>query len=1002
MSTVHSASSVSLATQSKKHWKRTPKACDYCRSKKIKCDGQPQCSKCIKHHLICTYNYVPKKRTIRRRGRGRKPKSASANIGMKSSSSIMVDHQPSAAKRTNSSENLDTNNNVNNNNSNSVGGIGHRDMKNLTQTNYRSPSVDLSDGPVPELSIPMSQQSSSMTTESLESRLDRMESMVKLLVNHVVPEQANGNGLYNQLHPVVSDSRLLNVPQQMMPTPSLPILESGGNFPSSVPVMPSWSDSKLTKGSRLHDDPCVKPSDDCERYFGGHTSISFFSSRGLKWMDNQVQNRQITAPLRKFLSTVVKVEHKMLSVWVDPIEKSELAPLPSRKIINKLLREVQGPSILSKLIDLNLVNRLYKTYCDYHEHLTPEPQFTYSELLLMNVALLMSCTLYSDRAGLYNIEDPELTRPIIGNMVVDLLNNALFYYHRVSVVFDGLTGIKGSLLLALYADLISLSQSAYLISSTAIRQAQDMGLHRSATYMDLSPNEKSRRLLVWWSCYAYDRDLCMRCGKPPIISDDDVSAPPIPGFEKYWTFNKESLNNRDIIYTNLSLKLEKLLKEHQIGITAFYLSTQYSFIVSKSYKLLFAANSLLHKSPLQIYRMVQSLLQDLEEWRMSIPRILRPTKGMDPKFTKYIEREKREKTGYSLYCIYIFVSLYFRYYHMRLTLSKAIIKIKFLFSPSAISKQLFDMINKVGQSGVDASLIILNMACKLKSVEFANFCLFYPFGAFIAISAYTLQKPDAENSKRNVKALIACTRHFFSRSTTKPNNSKWWVIDRIIRRLLFIVVRTVCKHNPTLNFDCEDLFDEIIDFMKKNGGIKKAETDRVIPHKHSVNTRSKRSVYNVPVASLISPPALRYPNSRRQSVPSGLTLQKQQQQRQQQQQQQQFPGSSVQQVKEEHPLDPPPPLQAMDGNSLDGFDDRSAQQVLRDLNSSQNPQSFNSLFELFTRNEDSTPSNDSDISNSDTFQADGESLFQNMFNIPDLQLDMDGSTHFTGKPPDLF
>lgn len=40
--------------------KRISKACDQCRSRKVKCDGYKLCSRCKKQHIACTYEYIHK------------------------------------------------------------------------------------------------------------------------------------------------------------------------------------------------------------------------------------------------------------------------------------------------------------------------------------------------------------------------------------------------------------------------------------------------------------------------------------------------------------------------------------------------------------------------------------------------------------------------------------------------------------------------------------------------------------------------------------------------------------------------------------------------------------------------------------------------------------------------------------------------------------------------------------------------------------------------------
>ncbi|KAI1624146.1 hypothetical protein EDD37DRAFT_630306, partial [Exophiala viscosa] len=47
--------SVSVSEDGEHSKRRTPRACDRCRTKKSKCDGATRCSKCIETRSSCTY-----------------------------------------------------------------------------------------------------------------------------------------------------------------------------------------------------------------------------------------------------------------------------------------------------------------------------------------------------------------------------------------------------------------------------------------------------------------------------------------------------------------------------------------------------------------------------------------------------------------------------------------------------------------------------------------------------------------------------------------------------------------------------------------------------------------------------------------------------------------------------------------------------------------------------------------------------------------------------------
>ncbi|QPG76034.1 hypothetical protein FOA43_003420 [Brettanomyces nanus] len=854
----------------------------------------------------------------------------------------------------------------------------------------------------------------STSGRDIQTRLDHLENMIGILVSKLAPE-ASTESQYSQnsSFPATCISLpLVDTKQSSVPSSFSTVLESPKRtgFLSKEVVEKSIiaAAEDLERGPPTN----AKVSERYERFFGGNTSISIFSSKGMKWMEGKVRDRKTTLPLRRLLSWVVHMEHGMLSVWVDPIEKSQIRPFPSRIVIEKLISEPVLPTILSRLMDIDTVRRLLKLYCDYRDGLIPEPRYTYSELLLMNCSLLVASSFYYERGHLCDGVDSKLNLTDLADMKKYLLDNSLFYYHRVSVVFDGLTGISGILLLSMYADFVSLSQSAYLMSTTAIRQAQDMGLHQGATYRGLPTKERNKRLFVWWMCYGYDRDLCVRSGKPPIINDDDVSAPSVPGFEAYWGFPSNQLRMSTELQYDLRTKLESMLSEGSICEVELYLGTQHFRLVARSYSGLLAANAFVSKSPSQLYECAENLLIDLELWRQIIPASLRPTRKLNPEFADIMERSAQDRSTSSIYRMYVFVCICFKYYHLKMTINKAIVKIKFSYEKSTIPKNMLSKVSIAEEEGMGTAMVILQMAGCMKSTEYANFALFYPFSSFIVVAAYCLQNPDRLTTKENVDCLIKASRNFFSAVPSRLSVDKWWVVDKIVRCVLYIVITTIVEHNPSWHFDCDDLLVDIKGLTVENdhacSATKTKSAFNSSVNDHPNTSRGKGMFCNVPVASLIAPPALDYSHS--SSVSESAV-----QGRQQQVPLPKFsprPEMTSPFNKAGLIYDPSTEV-ASPGNSFplgDGNGDVVSDNILPDLelgslrfDDSNDPKNINGLLELFSRNENNTPTNESEVSNSDTFQAEGVSLFQNMFNIPTMMLDMDGSSHTTlNSPQDIF
>ncbi|KAF8922155.1 fungal-specific transcription factor domain-containing protein [Mucidula mucida] len=62
---------------------------------------------------------------------------------------------------------------------------------------------------------------------------------------------------------------------------------------------------------------------------------------------------------------------------------------------------------------------------------------------------------------------------------------------------------------------------SWLLAGQAIRAAQDLGLHRSPRRLSLNSVEKEQRRRIWWCVYGLDRVLSISLGRPGGTDDDD-------------------------------------------------------------------------------------------------------------------------------------------------------------------------------------------------------------------------------------------------------------------------------------------------------------------------------------------------------------------------------------------------------------------------------------------------------------------------------------------------
>ncbi|KAL2836399.1 fungal-specific transcription factor domain-containing protein [Aspergillus pseudoustus] len=103
--------------------------------------------------------------------------------------------------------------------------------------------------------------------------------------------------------------------------------------------------------------------------------------------------------------------------------------------------------------------------------------------------------------------------------------NALSVYTDLLFMPSGLAAVEALIVMTSYAELLGSPSVEYMLCSSAARLAQSKGLHRKAArHWNLPPVEITHRSCVFWTIYCYDKYLSLRCGRPPILDDDDISC----------------------------------------------------------------------------------------------------------------------------------------------------------------------------------------------------------------------------------------------------------------------------------------------------------------------------------------------------------------------------------------------------------------------------------------------------------------------------------------------
>ena len=208
----------------------------------------------------------------------------------------------------------------------------------------------------------------------------------------------------------------------------------------------------------------------------------------------------------------------------------------------------------------------------------------------------------------------------------ELFDNCVFYYHRILVINDGIETIQAIILLVIYIESSWItSDVSYMLISVAIRFAQEIGLHRQESYANLSAQESETRKMIWWCCFCFDMEICFRSGKPPLINGLDISI----NLEKDFLFAKAVVIESSNLNMNEKLEYLNLKKRSNAQMQYYFLLL--TRIRAKSYNSLFVASAQTESFE-NLLLTLESLNREISQLGDSMGSLMRPRFYNDPEF----------------------------------------------------------------------------------------------------------------------------------------------------------------------------------------------------------------------------------------------------------------------------------------------------------------------------------------------------------------------------------
>ncbi|CAX41554.1 zinc finger-containing transcription factor, putative [Candida dubliniensis CD36] len=808
--------------------KRIRVACDSCRRKKIKCNGSYPCGNCIqaKNTNNCHFTERPMRKKLKQ---------------------IKQENKSTAAT-----------------NSNGVSKRKHKDVFNGDSNNVNTVKQGNTFGIVEN------------KPSDIESRLSRIENSMSRMMHTI--ESISQNFITQAMKSNHSSSSIFNN-NSLSPTPSEDFNKSR-------------SDSEEQRTSQTYTNLKDHAKDanellklrNWDEFVGTHSITCIFSRESLDWMEKTLgaYGEEYLTPIRN-LPLVFHSELKpYILKWIDPpvvdkLQRKKLleSPFPiDSKLISKLIDlYYEETSMINILVDESRVRSLFAAY--YNNFAEPvaskRRRFRLSELLLMTSILLISlsclteddfneeriATPTSSTSSNYSAASANLLGDYSKNKLLalqnSLENSAIFYYHRISVISEGLETVEALLMFIIYVESNWLTSFFnYTIITVTIRFAQEIGLHRAETYFNLDIEEATKRRKIWWFCYFFDIEFCFKSGKPPVINTNDVTTNSdedllrvINQLRQYGPLSPKDRMYSPVCHTistslldlsgadSICLEILRIIQMGDVLDDPFYFqfcALLQSRIRSNSYHDLFIASA--EKRDFSaISNTLEKLNADMFELAMYLADEAKPRFYNDPKFTSVQASNsttiKRDTILAMKLTFFSHLMIINRYPLMIVT------------EDSKFDDRVIKFRNLSLDSAKTILMLIRGWHRESASALFYNWAIYFPVAAYLVLVAAIINHPQLPESGTNLNLLIETSLNFFksSKQWNSSNNTqkkqqnntticvnKIVAIELIVRLMLRVVIKVyelhnnveILANNPTLQNHLQEAQEKFPDIFQNH------------------------------------------------------------------------------------------------------------------------------------------------------------------------------------------
>lgn len=308
---------------------------------------------------------------------------------------------------------------------------------------------------------------------------------------------------------------------------------------------------------------------------------------------------------------------------------------PGNKLCNIISRE-QASALISSFQTLLISSSIFPTDGKECSNLVDRyfrnngNGLTKPEYLLVNICICLGAQKMRSQILRGKKEARQLEKDLLLKVKNLTLLNSVYFFHKMTISNICITSLQGLLLLCHYIQIYINTETAAGVLVEAVNMAISLELHLHKSYEGLSPLELIKRRVLWSYCFSVDKYYSLILSRPPLVRNEntDVLSPEV-FFETVTvnilptiTYNPDLLKNDTP--ENRTEALNILLSHYEfMRAVLAYFKVKLVKVELSLYETCFSVRSTLDNTFDQIIDKVLKIKAELDSWRESLPSMLK-------------------------------------------------------------------------------------------------------------------------------------------------------------------------------------------------------------------------------------------------------------------------------------------------------------------------------------------------------------------------------------------